>query len=194
MIPQKIVAFLTNNIVSVLSVTILTGATVSSSLLGVAKATGNFTTAKLEVPVQTSSDASSSSASPSAAPSPTPHVALKVVLPSGIVLSKNSASSQNSVSNACIITLFGNKYDVTTLQDTHSGGNVFVCGTDQTALYQSQHGNNVDRMQPYLVTAGGSSLTAAGQSSSAGSRNSKKEKENHGRNQDDEEEAEVNRE
>ncbi len=55
-------------------------------------------------------------------------------------------------SNKCIITLFGLQYDVTTLMNTHSGGNVFVCGTDMTAVYQGQHGTNVSRMAAYLVT------------------------------------------
>lgn len=72
---------------------------------------------------------------------------------------------------------------------------MFVCGTDQTALYESQHGNNLDRMKPYLVASGtGGSISAPAQGSSIGSRNNKKDKENHGRNQDEEEEMEANRE
>lgn len=52
----------------------------------------------------------------------------------------------------CIITVFGVQYDVTPLQTSHTGGNVFVCGTDMTTLYQAQHGINVDRLIPYLIT------------------------------------------
>lgn len=63
-----------------------------------------------------------------------------------------STSLAASNSSACIITLFGKQYDVTPLIQAHPGGNVFQCGTDQTVLYTSQHGTNVKRMQPYLVT------------------------------------------
>jgi len=53
----------------------------------------------------------------------------------------------------CIVTLFGQQYDVTSLQTNHTGGNIFVCGTDMTAAYQAQHGTNVSRMAPYLIAA-----------------------------------------
>lgn len=53
----------------------------------------------------------------------------------------------------CVITLFGVQYDVSPLQPTgaHPGGNIFVCGTDMTAVYQSMHGTDVTRMIPYLL-------------------------------------------
>lgn len=57
----------------------------------------------------------------------------------------------------CIITLFGQQYDTTNLRKTHSGGDVFKCGTDMTSVYQNKHGSNVSMMQPYLITGGGSS-------------------------------------
>ena len=63
-----------------------------------------------------------------------------------------------STSSACVIVLFGQQYDVTKLQSTHSGGNVFYCGTDMTTLYTQRHGTNLDRMQPYLISSA-SSLT-----------------------------------
>jgi hypothetical protein len=54
----------------------------------------------------------------------------------------------------CIITLFGVQYDVAPLQPTgaHPGGNIFVCGTDMTTVYQGMHGTDVSRMVPYLYT------------------------------------------
>ncbi|MEI7579407.1 MAG: cytochrome b5 domain-containing protein [bacterium] len=42
-------------------------------------------------------------------------------------------------SNACIVTIQGVKYDVTSLRNTHSGGNVFTCNTDMTQTFFSQH-------------------------------------------------------
>ena len=65
----------------------------------------------------------------------------------------NIASNVPKVNAAtpCIITLFGVKYDVSPLQSIHTGGNIFVCGTDMTSVYQSQHGTDVTRMIPYLL-------------------------------------------
>lgn len=56
-----------------------------------------------------------------------------------------------ATSSSCIITLFGKQYDVTALQASHTGGNIFACGTDMTATYQAMHGTDVSRMIPYLV-------------------------------------------
>lgn len=53
----------------------------------------------------------------------------------------------------CIITVFGQQYDVAPLQTNHTGGNIFVCGTDMTTVYQGMHGTDVSRIAAYLVTA-----------------------------------------
>lgn len=77
-----------------------------------------------------------------------------------------SQSTQVAVDNRCLVTLFGKQYDVTSLRSSHPGGNVFVCGTDMSATYQSAHGTDVSRMQQYLVTG---NSTAAGTSSNSSS-------------------------
>jgi len=82
-----------------------------------------------------------------------------------------AAPAQQAANTGCIITLFGKQYDVTTLQNTHSGGNIFNCGTDMTASYQSQHGSNVSRMQQYLVTGSTSPATTPSGSTNGGSTN-----------------------
>jgi len=51
----------------------------------------------------------------------------------------------------CWVILFGKIYDITPLTNMHSGGNVFSCGTDQTALYQGRHSTNLNRMTSYYV-------------------------------------------
>ncbi|MEI6378691.1 MAG: hypothetical protein WCO55_03455 [Candidatus Falkowbacteria bacterium] len=61
------------------------------------------------------------------------------------------AGPGQAVAASCIITISGNKYDVTSLQSSHSGGNVFDCGTDMTSVYLGRHGRNLNRMQPYLI-------------------------------------------
>jgi uncharacterized caspase-like protein len=68
----------------------------------------------------------------------------------------------------CAVTLFGKQYDVTNLRNTHSGGNIFNCGTDMTAVYQSRHGTNMSRMQQYLIPSGGTTSSTA---NTAGSTN-----------------------
>ncbi len=61
-----------------------------------------------------------------------------------------SASASDIYSN-CVVTLFGNQYDVSPLQTDHSGGNIFTCGTDMTTVYQGRHGTSVTRMAAYAI-------------------------------------------
>lgn len=72
------------------------------------------------------------------------------------IISPTSIPTSNS--SSCIVTVFGKQYDVTTLRSTHSGGDVFTCGTDMTAIYQGRHGTGVNLIAPYLVTVGGSGV------------------------------------
>lgn len=51
----------------------------------------------------------------------------------------------------CIITIDGQKYDVQPLRDNHSGGDIFVCGTDMSDVFHGQHGNNLKMIQKYLI-------------------------------------------
>ncbi|MEI8361458.1 MAG: hypothetical protein WCG01_04985 [bacterium] len=83
----------------------------------------------------------------------------KILATSGLAIALFLISTAPSNAAQCVITLFGQQYDVTALQTSHSGGNVFVCGTDQTAIYQAKHGTNMSRMTPYLVAS--SSTTSA---------------------------------
>lgn len=61
-----------------------------------------------------------------------------------------SADATDAYSNL-VITVFGKKYDVSSLQSTHPGGPIFVNGTDMTSVFQSQHGMSVARLSPYLI-------------------------------------------
>ena len=65
----------------------------------------------------------------------------------------------------CIVTIFGQKYDVTFLRDTHSGGDVFICNTDMSTIYQRRHGTNLNLIARYLI---GSSGTAPNPQSTPG--------------------------
>jgi len=75
----------------------------------------------------------------------------------GLAVATKGGSTTNSFSgspitgSSCIITVNGSSYDVTRLQRTHSGGNVFICGADNTAIFARQHGTNYRLIAPYKV-------------------------------------------
>lgn len=70
----------------------------------------------------------------------------------------NNVVDNTPNSSRCIITIDGQKYDVTEFLKIHSGGDVFKCGADMTADYQSRHGTNVSIMQRYLIIGGSSTI------------------------------------
>lgn len=51
----------------------------------------------------------------------------------------------------CIVTINGKRYDVERLRRTHSGGDVFVCNSDMTNTFKSEHGANYGLITPYLL-------------------------------------------
>jgi len=57
--------------------------------------------------------------------------------------------------NSCIVTLSGQRYNVSPLLTSHSGGNVFLCGSDMTNVYTRQHGMDLTRMARYLILENG---------------------------------------
>lgn len=63
---------------------------------------------------------------------------------------KDQVRMHNSNSD-CWVILFSKVYDITPLVTTHSGGNVFLCGEDNTNIYQSQHGTGMSRMNSYFA-------------------------------------------
>lgn len=68
--------------------------------------------------------------SPTATPAPTP-----APTPSG-----------------CIVVVDGVSYDVSTLRFTHSGGDVFICGTDMSQVFWSQHNQRIwNKLQKYRI-------------------------------------------
>jgi len=56
-------------------------------------------------------------------------------------------------SEKCIVTIRGEKYDVTTFRSKHPGGNIFKCGEDMTSAFNKQHGDKqLQQIQIYKVT------------------------------------------
>ncbi len=60
-------------------------------------------------------------------------------------------NSSNNIAETCIITILGEQYDVTTLRGSHPGGDIYECDTDMTNTFQSQHGNDLQRIEKYKV-------------------------------------------
>ena len=64
----------------------------------------------------------------------------------------NQSGGQATPDNRCIITIDGQKYDVTDFRNQHPGGDIFNCGTDMSAIFHGQHSNSTLRkMQRYLI-------------------------------------------
>lgn len=84
-----------------------------------------------------------------------------VIISIGGLKYANSAKSVEA-STACIVTIFDKQYDVTSLGTMHPGpqgttldagaAGFFQCGSDMTAAYQMQHGIDVTRLVPFLVS------------------------------------------
>ena len=57
------------------------------------------------------------------------------------------------VDNRCLVTIQGKVYNVTELRTTHSGGDVFTCGADNTDTFFQQHDQRfLDTVMPaYLA-------------------------------------------
>jgi len=108
-----------------------------------------------------------------ATPTPTP-------IPTITTSPKNTA-----VANGCIVTLFGQQFDVTSLRSSHSGGDIFVCGTDMTSKYQSKHGSSLSRMARYAVSASGSTSGSTSNTSNTSISSSQRKEENERHEDDD---------
>ncbi|OIP98124.1 hypothetical protein AUK40_01925 [Candidatus Wirthbacteria bacterium CG2_30_54_11] len=91
----------------------------------------------------TGASAVTSTAAPVATPIPTP---IPTPAPT-----PTPASTPPPVDTRCLVQIAGGTYDVTSLRKTHSGGNVFTCGTDMTAIFQSQHGTNYSLIAKYKI-------------------------------------------
>lgn len=66
--------------------------------------------------------------------------------------SNTSKSNTSTDPNSCIILLAGKKYNVEALRQSHSGGDIFDCGTDMTSKFNSEHGTDYARLSQYLVS------------------------------------------
>ena len=56
------------------------------------------------------------------------------------------------VDNRCIVTIDGGRYDVSQFRNLHSGGDIFQCGTDMSAIFHGQHDSSyLSRMSQYKI-------------------------------------------
>ncbi|MBP9817909.1 hypothetical protein KBC75_04145 [Candidatus Shapirobacteria bacterium] len=60
--------------------------------------------------------------------------------------------AQPTIDSRCIISIDGKRYDVTVFRIQHSGGDIFNCGSDMSAIFHGQHSNSMlQRMDQYLI-------------------------------------------
>lgn len=140
----QLTAFFGKSLFPLIVMILLAGLTLASSVLGANKVIKDFQNPTIPVPeIKNGSLVTEpEEKSPTGNPQPTP--------------TETKNAEQN---NRCLVTLFGQQYDVTTLKNEHAGGDVFVCGTDQTALYKGKHGTDLTKMKKYLVTEEGNLVT-----------------------------------
>jgi hypothetical protein len=160
------------NILAKTGIAILTALTIATSATGIVKVAKGFsahTEATQVLSSQVSADTDSDNDAPGVEENSTADDDSSLALNTGVntgapflagTQTAKTSTQGTSTAGACIITVFGLQYDVTPLRSTHSGGDVFVCGGDNTAIYQSAHGSDVSRLQKYLVGAGGTGQSA----------------------------------
>lgn len=52
----------------------------------------------------------------------------------------------------CVIQIDGVRYEITSLRRTHSGGDIFQCGTDMSQVFWSRHNQQIlQRMEQYKI-------------------------------------------
>ncbi len=76
------------------------------------------------------------------------HLYIKTRLEPAAAIQQPATGNQQPT---CIITVDGQKYDVESLRSTHTGGDVFTCGTDMSDVFHKQHDDNLRMIQKYLV-------------------------------------------
>lgn len=175
-----VIEILKQVIIAVAGITIV-GATVATGTMGASNLVSKFTEKEHTIAqVKADDDTSTNDSTPSDDTNKTTTTPTGSIKSTGTPAAKKlgtsaltvvpSITTTPSVKNTtgCIITLFGQQYNVSTLQQTHSGGNIFNCGTDMSSTYQGKHGSNVSRMQQYLVSAIGTGGTVNGSTGASG--------------------------
>lgn len=82
-------------------------------------------------------------------PSSTPQSS---VVPKQSTTPKPTVVSQSPKQAGCVVQIDGFSYEITSLRQTHSGGDVFKCGTDMSALFWKKHDQGILQiMQKYKI-------------------------------------------
>lgn len=64
----------------------------------------------------------------------------------------NQAPAAPTADSRCVIVIDGGRYDVSAFRNQHSGGNVFSCGTDMSAIFHGEHPNSfLQKMARYKI-------------------------------------------
>jgi hypothetical protein len=63
----------------------------------------------------------------------------KPIVKQQIIPSAKQPTTTPTPDNRCIITIYGQKYNITNYINQHKGGDVFNCGTDMSGAFANQH-------------------------------------------------------
>lgn len=141
---------------------------------------GTSTMAGLKVASQWNTDSikenSAISIDVSAAPTSEPKA--DNVFPSPTVAKPKPTTPQLVNSSACVVTLFGQQFDVAPLMNNHQGGNIFVCNSDMTSVYQKQHGTDLSQMSQFRIGAASTTQSNLNLKLFSGDDDDKREEEN----------------
>jgi len=64
---------------------------------------------------------------------------------------ESGTSTMMGPADKCIISVFGQEYDIGPFRALHPGGDVFKCGEDMTETFMQQHGKDLKRIEKFLV-------------------------------------------
>ena len=90
-----------------------------------------------------------------------PKNGLEIPKPTGMVVAESGSvdlklieeTKTKKTEGKCVITLFSKQYDVTEINKTGGSTDIFDCGEDMSSKYSAKYGNDVSRMEKYLVGA-----------------------------------------
>lgn len=87
-----------------------------------------------------------------AAKTPTPQVIAPTLVPTAPPSSPDATPAPDPISepsptpdSRCLVRVKGRVYDLTRFRNQHEGGDIFVCGTDMTDTFYSEHDDSILR-------------------------------------------------
>ncbi len=76
----------------------------------------------------------------------------RITSPTVVTPTVLATPTPDPLAGRCIVTVSGSRYDVTDFRISHSGGDIFQCGTDMTGIFSDRHPSSyLNRMAQYKI-------------------------------------------